>query len=414
MYKKIIGILIFISLTSIVLSTNTLSSEQEKIIVNSDYPCIFGTILLDDSIDKDVEIYETIIGDIPETWDWRNVDSKDWTTPIRNQFQDICGSCWAFGALAGLESYIKIWINDSTADVDLSEQYMLSCSPGDCNGWYWTSTLKWLKENGAIPESCLIYEADDTIPCDNKCSDWKEHLVGIDGYHKVSSNVTVIKSALIQYGPLPCTMYVYEDFYPNYSGGVYQYTWGDFVFGHCVAIVGYDDTWGGEDEGYWIVKNSWGTEWGEDGWFRIAYGECNMEKGVYYYTGPNFPADKPDKPTGPLKGVPGKIYSYSAICIDPDEDNIKYCFDWGDGNTSWTDFVNSATSVSVNYTWIKKGSYEVRVKAQDEHGLQSAWSDPLVVTMPKDKTYNISFLKLLQKQLSFFPIINLIIERLDL
>ena len=410
MNKQIIGILIFISLIAIIFSTNTSSSEQDKILDNNNCPCIFGTILKDDTKEKDIEVYETILEGLPETWDWRNVDSKDWTTPIRNQFQDICGSCWAFGALAGLESYIKIWANDSTLDVDLSEQYMLSCSPGDCSGWYWTSTLKWLKENGAIPESCLVYEADDTIPCDDKCMEWRDFLIGIDGYHKVSSNITVIKSALVQNGPLPCTMYVYEDFYPNYTGGVYQYTWGDFVFGHCIAIVGYDDTWGGEDEGYWICKNSWGTEWGEEGWFRIAYGECNIEKGVYYYTGPNHPAEKPAKPKGPSEGVPGKIYTFSAFCIDTDDDNIKYCFDWGDGNTSWTGFVNSGISVSMNYTWIEKGSYKVKVKVQDEHGLESDWSDPLVVTMPRDKAVSIPFLKVLQNNLNLFPILHLILQ----
>lgn len=410
MNKKLIGILIFISLIAIIFSTNTSSSEQDKILDNNNCPYIFGTILKDDTKEKDIEVYETILEGLPETWDWRNVDNKDWTTPIRNQFQDICGSCWAFGALAGLESYVKIWANDSTLDVDLSEQYMLSCSPGDCSGWYWTSTLKWLKENGAIPESCLVYEADDTIPCDNKCSEWRDFLIGIDGYHKVSSNITVIKSALVQYGPLPCTMYVYEDFYPNYTGGVYQYTWGDFVFGHCIAIVGYDDTWGGEDEGYWICKNSWGTEWGEGGWFRIAYGECNIEKGVYYYTGPNHPAEKPAKPTGPSEGLPGKIYTYSAFCIDTDEDNIKYCFDWGDGNTTWTGFVNSGITVSMNYTWIEKGSYKVRVKVQDEHGLESDWSDPLVVIMPRDKATSTSFLKVLQKNLNLFPILQFILQ----
>jgi hypothetical protein len=412
MYRKIIGILVCMLLIFTIFAANTLSLEQDTVIDNDGYPWMFGTISVDDSIDQDVDIYEMLLEDLPPTWDWRNVNGEDWTTPIKNQFQDICGSCWAFGALAGLESYIKLWANNPALDVDLSEQYMLSCSPGDCGGWYWTSTLKWIKNNGAIPESCLPYEADDTIPCDDKCSEWMDLLVGIDSYHKVSSNVSVIQSALVEYGPLPCTMYVYEDFYPNYTGDVYQHTWGDFVFGHCITMVGYDNTWGEEDEGYWICKNSWGTDWGEDGWFRIAYGECRIERGVYYYTGPNYPAEKPKKPFGPVKGVPEKEYTYSAVGFDPNEDKIKYCFDWGEGNTSESGFVNTGEIISMNYTWSDMGTYEVKVKVQDEHGLESDWSEPLTVTMPRNRIFNRPFQWFLQQRyLNLFPILGLLFQR---
>jgi len=330
---------------------------------------------------------EKLDGPVPAKWDWRNATynniTGDWTTPIRNQYQEICGSCWAFGSLAALESAIKIWNNDPEMDVDLSEQYMLSCSPGSCEGWYWFNTLDWIQKNGAIPESCFPYEADDTIPCDAKCPEWRDWLIGIDGYHRVNSDVLSIQNALIKYGPLATTMDVYEDFYPNYTGGVYRHTYGDFIWGHCVTIVGYDNTWGGEDEGYWICKNSWGTEWGEDGWFRIAYGECNIEKNTYYFTGPNYPPEKPEKPSGTTRGKVGEEYTFSATAFDPDGDKIRYYFDWGDGNITRTEYVNSGETVSVNYTWKKGGKYMVRVKVRDEHWLESDWSEPLVVTMPK-------------------------------
>jgi len=396
MLKKMLAFLICMLLTITVFAANTSSLKQVTGINNDDCSCMFGTISVDDSIDPDVGIYEMTLEGLPPTWDWRDVDGEDWTTPIKNQLQDICGSCWAFGALAGLESYVKIWADDSALDVDLSEQYMLSCSPGDCNGWYWSQTLSWIKKNGAIPESCLPYEADDTIPCDDKCPEWRDSLAGIDGYHKVSYNISVIQSALVQYGPLPCTMEVYGDFYPNYNGGVYEYTEGGFVFGHCITIVGYDDTWGGEDEGYWICKNSWGTDWGEDGWFRIAYGECKIERGVYYYSGPNYPAEKPEKPSGPVEGVPGEEYTFSAVGFDPDDDTLKYCFDWGDDSSSWSGFVNSGEPVSMKYIWSEKGTYLVKVKLQDEHGLESDWSDPLSVIIPRSRNYNL-FLNFLER-----------------
>ena len=217
-------------------------------------------------LDPDYASPKPTTRDTPDYFSWKDYEGHDWTTPIKDQLQDICGSCWAFGALGGLESTIKIWENNPDLDIVLSEQYLLSCSSGSCDGWYLGSTLSWIKHNGMITEECLPYQADDTIPCESKCSEWREYLIGIKNYEKIArGDITAIQEALIEYGPLPATMEVYEDFYPNYTGGVYKYTNGGYVFGHVVTIVGYDNIWGGEDEGYWICKNSWGTDWGENG-----------------------------------------------------------------------------------------------------------------------------------------------------
>jgi len=268
------------------------------------------------------------------------------------------------------------------------------------------NTLNWIKKHGAIPESCFPYEANDTIPCEAKCPEWRDLLVGIDDCTRVSSNVSVIQSALIEHGPLPGTMTVYEDFYPDCSGGVYRYNYGDEVFGHCITIVGYDDTWGGEDEGYWICKNSWGTEWGEDGWFRIAYGECKIEKGVYYFTGPNYPPEKPGKPIGPTRGSPGTLYTYSVAATDPDGDTIRYYFDWGEETITHSDYVASGETVSMEYTWMEKGTYDVRVQVKDEHGLETDWSDPLPITMPKNKAINTPSTIFLENHPRMFPLLR--------
>jgi len=382
--KKIIGIFIF---TLLILTNLTAYASNNKITKQDTQ--IIQTKLSKDFLNlKYRNIENRLLIDIPSSLDWRDVNGEDWTTPIKDQLQDICGSCWAFGALGGLEAMIKIWVNNSELEVDLSEQYMVSCSPGDCGGWYWMNTIRWIKYNGAIPESCFPYQADDTIPCEEKCPDWNDYLIGIDDYRKTASNITIIQNALVQYGPLPASMTVYEDFYPDFDGGVYLYEYGDEVFGHCITIVGYNNNWGGEDEGYWICKNSWGTEWGEDGWFRIAYGECDIEKGVYYLTGPNYSPDKPGKPSGTTSGKPGEEKTYFTNTSDVNSDRIKYCFDWGDGNQTWTSFFESGETVSANYTWEKRGNYDIIVKGEDEHGLESEWSEPLTVTMSKVKIFN--------------------------
>jgi len=407
MKKKIIGFFVCTLVIFTVFTPNTTSLEPEVIMDNDGCcSCMWGTISTIDFIEPDVSICNSVVDDLPSTWDWRDVNGEDWTTPIRDQNQDACGSCWAFGALGGLESNYKIWMNDPSLDIDLSEQYILSCSSGSCDGWYLSSTLSWVKHNGIISEDCMPYEADDTVPCESKCVDWRDQLFGINDYKRLSrEDVNAIQEALIDYGPLPATMEVYGDFYPEWSGGVYQYITGEFVFGHVITIVGFDDTWGNENEGYWICKNSWGTEWGEDGWFRIAYGECKIEDSVYYIEGLNYPPEKPEKPTGTSTGEPGVEYTFTSSCIDPDDNKLYYQFAWGDGNDSgWMGPYESGETVSANYTWKSKGTYPVKVKTMDfigpdiyDYGMESEWSDPLSVSMLKSKPYiNTPFLDFLQ------------------
>jgi C1A family cysteine protease len=92
-----------------------------------------------------------------------------------------------------------------------------------------------------------------------------------------------MKQALAEGGPIVATLTLYEDF-RSYSGGIYQHTHGGFAGSHAVTLVGYDDT-----EGYWIGKNSWGVDWGEDkdgnadggGWFRIYFGQVGIDDYAY-------------------------------------------------------------------------------------------------------------------------------------
>jgi hypothetical protein len=324
--------------------------------------------------------------------------------------------CWAFGVIGGLESNYKKWMNDSSLEVDLSEQYILSCSPGTCDGWYLSSTLNWILHNGIISEDCMPYKADDTIPCESKCDNWRDQLFGIKKYKRLSSgDIDSIKDALINYGPLPASMNVYSDLYPEWNGGVYEQNSDELVFGHVITIVGYDDTWGNENEGYWICKNSWGDEWGEDGWFRIAYGECRIENSVYYLEGPNYPPEKPEI-NGPSSGEPGVEYTFSSTCVDPDDNQLYFLFDWGDDNDSnWIGPYESGKIVSADYNWESKGSYNIKVKTLEyigpglyDYGIESEWSDTLEVEMPKNKTFDYGFINLL---IEHFPVLYQIFQR---
>ena len=96
--------------------------------------------------------------------------------------------------------------------------------------------------------------------------------------------------------------------------------------------------------------------------------------------------EKPSRPTGEHSGSMLEEYTYVTSSIDPNNDDLWYKWDWGDGSYSeWIGPFASGESCEVNYSWEKRGEYEVQVKARDEHELESVWSDPLTVSMPKSK-----------------------------
>ena len=218
-----------------------------------------------------------LFGQYPTAFDWRN-NGGDWTTSIKNQRKPkSCGSCWAFGSVAAFEAQIDIVANESTVDTNLSEQYMLSCSAGDCDGYTLPGTMDFLRDTGTCDEACFSYQADDTIPCGDACPYCEGRMWKLASWGYISPNATAVKEK-IQQAPVVAGMRVYGDF-AVYTVGVYEHTYGSYIGNHLIAIVGWSDT-----EQCWICKNSWGTDWGEDtygvtgekGWFRIKYGECDL------------------------------------------------------------------------------------------------------------------------------------------
>jgi hypothetical protein len=101
----------------------------------------------------------------------------------------------------------------------------------------------------------------------------------------------------------------------------------------------------------------------------------------------NNPPNRPDLPSGPVNGKPGETYTYSTTTYDQDGDSIFYKWSYGDGSQSpWlSSGLGSGELCTMNHTWDKKGEYELRVKAKDEHGLESEWSDALYITISKNK-----------------------------
>ncbi len=190
---------------------------------------------------------------------YKDLRSSGIITSVKNQ--GSCGSCWAFAMVACVEAI-------HGGNMDLSEQHLVSCckSSSGCNGGYIGSTGQWIRSNGVVQERAYPYQGK-TGSCDsNKTKGAKVFVRGVQNLYSDSS----IKSMINRGVPVDTGMKVYSDFM-HYKGGVYRHTSGSYKGGHAVAIVGYDD-----NNGCWIIKNSWGTGWGERGYVRMAYGECSV------------------------------------------------------------------------------------------------------------------------------------------
>lgn len=225
----------------------------------------------DPSLGKMISI--PLIEDLPAQLDWRD-NYGNWVTPVKNQFYPVtCGSCWDFSAVAQVESWWKIHNNKPDSIIDLSEQFILSCSgAGTCDGGQTARALEFIRTTGVPSEACFEYQADDQIPCSDACGNWQDEAIKIPGWGWITygEDITnVIKSAVYRH-PVSTSYKIYSDFW-YYAGGVYEYVWGEFEGGHVILIVGWNDA-----EQSWICKNSFGPDWGENGYFRIKWGNCGI------------------------------------------------------------------------------------------------------------------------------------------
>jgi C1A family cysteine protease len=220
----------------------------------------------------------------PAQWDWRNVNGKDWTTPIRDQVK--CGACGAFASAAVVEMNWQIYAKKAFSGIHLSEAEIFFCGCGKCcgTGWYLNKAFDFLKQKGVQDESSYPYRPHDQECGAESChpSSTTQPKTTISGWVKLP-DAEAAKKWLSQVGPIGTGFRVFKDF-GNYKSGVYKHTTGNDVGGHFIAIVGYDDA--GQ---YWICKNSWGPAWGENGWFRIGYNECQMGTNSYPFYGVKFP-----------------------------------------------------------------------------------------------------------------------------
>jgi len=215
---------------------------------------------------------------LPDTFDWRPNGA---VTKVKNQ--GVCGSCWAFSTTGNVEGQVFV---KTKKLVSLSEQNLVDCDhecvqyegqescDDGCNGGLMWAAYQYIQKNGGInTEDSYPYEG-----VDGSCR-FKNNTIGakVTGFKMLPTNDTQMAQWLVENGPIAVALNA--EWLQFYFGGISDPYWCDpKALDHGVLVVGFGKgkTMLGADVTYWIVKNSWGSSWGESGYFRLAWGKCGV------------------------------------------------------------------------------------------------------------------------------------------
>jgi PKD repeat protein len=343
---------------------------------------------------------------LPATFDWRNNGGVNYVTPVRNQGN--CGSCWAFSTTAALESQIlRAYPKVTSLNVNLSEQTLVSVEAGNYDSCYWggyiSGAASYIQQSGLPIQACFPYlgvDPDESTGANasNACANYQIDTYKFSGWSWINqsgaASVTSLKTAIYNYGPIVVTFDVYSDFYA-YQSGVYHFVSGTIEGGHAVTAVGWDDT-----NQCFIVKNSWGPQWGESGYFRIAYTETasctNFGEEAIAFTSSTM--DSKSLPladfsvNGPYTAVDPTIMvtsgaapftvSFQDTSTSPNTSTPinSWLWNFGDGNTS--------TAQNPSHIYTTAGKYTVSLKAGNSAGTDTATYTNLITVIATVPTAN--------------------------
>ena len=227
-----------------------------------------------------VQMLDSTVQTLPSSFSWMS----NGVTPIKDQGN--CGACWAFSTVGPLESQILL---QGGGTVDLSEQYLISCNVDgwNCPNGGWFAHDYHMDKSGQdnnVPGAVLAAEKPYT-GTDSACGETYDHPYTISNWAYIGSESAVpstdaIKQAIYTYGPVSVAICA-QELFQNYSGGIFNTSesCGSDVINHAVVLVGWNDNNG---NGYWILRNSWGTSWGMSGYMYIGYGVSQVGYGANF------------------------------------------------------------------------------------------------------------------------------------
>lgn len=225
---------------------------------------------------------------LPENFDWRAVNGTCYVSAVTNQFlPSPCGSCWAHASTGALTDRIIIATNAKVPVVQLSPQVLLDCAAptaGSCHGGSDLLAYKFIHENGITDVTCSPYRGVDygywaEKPCGEimcrSCDRFGtcKFINGTKYYVGEYGSITgedEMKAEIYARGPIACSVYAHSPAFEDYTGGIIKDPTAYNSTTHVVALTG----WGVAQDGtkYWVGRNSFGTAWGEEGWFKLQRG----------------------------------------------------------------------------------------------------------------------------------------------
>ena len=207
----------------------------------------------------------------PNNWDWRNYGV---VTNVKDQGK--CGSCWSFSATGALES---AWAISTNILYNFSEQQIMDCSRryGNmaCNGGLMDKAFEYAIDNGMCKLEDVPYDAESEF-CSSSVKNCKKVAYFNQCFNIPANNERLLREAVYR-SPVAVSIEADTKTFQFYNGGIVDSTNCGTDLDHGVLAIGY-----GEEDGkkYWIVKNSWGANWGEAGYVRIGRSDSEDSEGV--------------------------------------------------------------------------------------------------------------------------------------